>query len=343
MKRKRIQERIEEKTCFKSQKIYTNNHSPFDLKSLKEVKKDGNLIILNIKDKKFFYNIDGLYDYVFKFKKFMDPFTRENLTYEHLDFIRYKAYKNGIIAGLDTYKNKIIKTPVSSYSHDLSKFFYIERIVNNMKENNELYTTIQSTFETYFLHNEKLDYFDGYYMSFPLVICKNYNYTLLTNSELENMKNVNRYSYNYLDPVSSKPILSFKRDDIIKLKIEKIWMNFSTENLFLDVFDNLRCQTFNIEQLDYICYEYNKFLNRRNDWIINSPYKDLWKRYTYKEHGKYYKYHYISRINIFLTFLDYKDNIYVENINSYIQKFWRNFYDKDEPLLYIPWNIKNSI
>jgi hypothetical protein len=42
----------------KSQKIYTNNQSPFDLKSLREVRRDGDLIILNIKDKKFFYNID---------------------------------------------------------------------------------------------------------------------------------------------------------------------------------------------------------------------------------------------------------------------------------------------
>jgi hypothetical protein len=348
MKRKRSAEVVD---CVKSQKIYTNNQSPFDLKSLKEVKKDKNLIILNIKDKKFFYNIDGLYDYVFKFKKFMDPFTRENLTYEQLDFIRYKAYKKGMIAGFNTYKNKIIKTPVSSYSHDLSRFFYIERIVNNMKENNELYTTIQSTFEKYFLHNEKLDYFDGNYMGFPLLICKNYNYSLLTNSEFRNMSIVNRYKYNYLDPISGKPILSFRREDIINFKIQrdtdKIWMNFSIENLFLDVFDNMRCQLFNIEQLDYLCYEYNNFLNRQNYCIIDTPYKDSWKRYTYRENGKYYKYNYISRINIFLTLLDYKDNIYVENMNSYICKFWRKFYTNKkgvfEPILYIPWNINNFL
>jgi hypothetical protein len=343
----------------KSQKIYTNNQSPFDLKSLREVRRDGDLIILNIKDKKFFYNIDGLYDYVFKFYNFSDPFTRENLTYEHLDFIRYKAYKRGLIKGLNTYNNKIIKTPKSSYLHDLSKFFFIERIVENMKENNKLYTEIQSIFEKYFLNNEKLDYFNGNYVGFPLVVCKNYKYKQLTNGDLANMRNVNRFEYNFLDPVTYKPIHDFRREDILKLKVDvkqfrpgfpsgfiinKTWRNFSTEDLFLDIFDNMRTKSFTIEQLDYICYEYNNLLNRRNDWVLNNPYNTPeWKRYTYKEHGKYYKYHYISRINRFLVFLDYKDNIYVEHINSYIHKFWRKFYENKkgvfERLIYIPWNI----
>jgi hypothetical protein len=247
------------------------------------------------------------------------------LTYEHLDYIRYKAYKNGLISGVYTYKNKIIKTPLSSYSHNLDKFFYIERIVNNMKENNELYTTIQSIFEKYFLINEKLDYFDGKYFGFPLIICKNYNYNLLTNSELKNMSNVTERE--------------------ITFKINKIWINFYTVNLFLDVFDNMIYHCLTIEQLDYLCYKYNLLLNIRNNWVIDSPYKDLWERFTYKTHGKYYKYNYISRINIFLTLLDYKDNIYVENINSYIHKFWRKFYEKKivSPLICIPWNINNSL
>jgi hypothetical protein len=350
----------------KSQKIYTNNQSPFDLKSLREIRRDGDLIILNIKDKKFFYNIDGLYDYVFKFYNFSDPFTRENLTYEHLDFIRYKAYKRGLIKGLITFNNKIIKTPKSSYSHDLSKFFYIERIVENMKENNKLYTEIKSTFEKYFLSNEKLDYFNGHYIGFPLIVCDNYKYKPLTNGDLVNMRNLNIFDCNFLDPITFKPIHDFKREELIKLKVDvkqsipnhdpltlgtdvvvKMWLIFSTNDLFISIFDNMNCNTFTIEQLDYICYEYNKLLNIKNDWVFNSPYNSPeWMRYSYKEYGKYYKYNYISRINRFLVFLDYKDNIYVEHINSYIHKFWRKFYENKkgvfERLIYIPWNINTT-
>jgi hypothetical protein len=355
MKRKRDDDN-ESGLRIKSPKIYTNNQSPFDLKSLQEVKKDGNIIILNVKDKTFFYNIDGLYDYVFTFYNFQDPFTRENFTYEQLDFIRYKAYKKGLINGIITYQNKIVKTPKSSYSHSLSKFFYIERIVSNMKENLDLYIKIQYTFERFFLCNEKLDYFDGRYMEFPLMICKKYKYKSLTDNSLKEMRNVNRFKYNALDPVSLRPILTFNREDIIKLQIhrrssendfKKVWLNFSIEDLFQDIFDNFNFKSLDIEHLDYICFEYYNLLHRKHDYVLNSPYGLEWSGFTFKTHGKYYKYLSISRINVFLTLLDYKDNIYVDHMNIHLQKFWRNFYHKKkgvfEPLLYIPWSINMEL
>ena len=133
-----------EHPTLKLSKLYTNSVSPFNLQSLKEIQSDNNLIILKIKDKRFFYDIQGLYDYTFTYFKFTDPYTRENFSLEQLDYILYKAYRKGIIDGIETYKDKKLVTPDCIYTYDFCrKFFYIERIHKCLRENNFRYSDLK--------------------------------------------------------------------------------------------------------------------------------------------------------------------------------------------------------
>lgn len=327
----------------KFNKNYTNTSCPFNLSSLNELRKSGNLIVLKINNNSFFYDIQGLYDYIFEFSNFVDPFTRENFCFEHLDYILFKAYRKGIIKGNGSYNNKKLRTPNCKYNFDFCcNFYYINRVFSCLRENNKSYNHIKRLYNKYFCSTNKIDDFIGNYAFFPMVVSEDYYEKPLKLADIQFMKS-DLHLYNTLDPISKTPLSNYDDYELMKIKEKSNWKNYHIETVYLELFVNLNLRNFTLEQIDFICFKYNEYLNilHCSDYIPDSPYNFYWDRFQMKDHGRYYKFKYMERINTFIFLLDEQIQLYDESVQSFLSNFWSKFYRKRNTSRpkYIPWNI----
>lgn len=321
----------------KSSKLYNNNSCPFTLKSPRELNQK--LVLKFTNGNRYFYDIEGIYKYIFEFFIFKEPFTRLKFTFEQLDYILFKSYECGIIKGEHSYLEKKLRTPTSIYSFNISsKFYYITRVYNCLRENDQRYTYIRKFIKRYFCSTENYDEITGNYLEFPVVVHEDYYEKPINSKDFSFM--VSKKSIpkrNKYDPISGVKLNNYYGYELVKLKETHFWNYYHIETLYNEVFENLSFGNLGIQQIDFLCYKYNEYLNILKCGIEDSPYNYTYKRYSMHLHGKYYKINYICRINKFICLYDEKAGIY--NSPNFLSKFWGEFYLSKgiTGCKYIPW------
>lgn len=337
MLKRKLEEDSNNMEIVKRQKKFLNANCPFTLQNYYHLNKTKDCLVLNINGNNIFYDIQSIFDYIFVYNKFQDPFSRQNFGFEHLDFVRYKAYKKGLIKGKESYLANL-KSPKGCYKYDfIDKYKYIQRLVKNLQENECDFKYIKKLLETYFFENEAIDYFLGDYVNFPVVTT-----SIKTPERKLNDKEVKKMLDT--DPLDCK------------FMIDNVWENYDIRLIFTSVFHRNNTRDLTIEMLDYICFKYNNYLNNKYfkpiseeygiNYIKESPYSTSdWNLFSRKRDGENFKQKYILRINTFLYLVDEmkcRDNVHFQQD---LEDFWKLYYHREHGIqdcdyIVIPWCVK---
>jgi hypothetical protein len=242
---------------------------------------------------------------------------------------------------MKTYKTLKLRSPKSIYSFNFCQnFFYIKRIRDCLRENGKTYLKISEFIKKYFCSVENHDIISGDYIEIPVVLHEDYYEYPIPKKECDFMNSLEYIKHgNLYDPVSGKNIYEYEEFEIMKIKEYKKWRYYHIETLFNTIFENHFFGNLNIQQIDFVCYKYSKYLDDLNIGVQNTPYTGMYKQYKSQLHGRYYKYHYITRINKFISLFNEKLGIY--NSPLLLSRLWGKFY-LNKGLFgccYIPWCI----